>query len=100
MTTIKTVLEFEEAIKQNKVIVEFYAEWNTPSKMIDMIIEEIEEENNENIFVKVDTDRFRTIARDYKVVSVPVIKIFENGKEVREKQGLMTKDELLNFINE
>lgn len=100
MTTIKTVLEFEELIKQNKVIVEFFAEWNTPSKMLDMIIEELEEESDQNVFVKVDTDRFRTIARDYKVVTIPVIKIFENGKEVREKQGLMTKDELLNFINE
>lgn len=99
MITIKTAGEFQEIIKSDRVIVEFYADWCTPCKMIDMIIEEIEEENNIS-FVKVDTDRFRSIAKENKVLTVPVVKIFEHGKVVKEKQGLMRKDELLSFINE
>lgn len=98
MLTIKTALEFKELIEKDKVIVEFYADWSTPSKMLEMIINEIEEERKELIFVKVDTDRFRSIAKEYNVVNIPVIKIFSNGKEKKEKQGLMRKEELLDFI--
>lgn len=100
MVTIKTAQEFKEIVKKEKVIVEFYADWCTPCKMLGMIIEEIEAENSNISIVKVDVDRFRTLAKEYRVLSVPVIKIFENGKEKNEKQGLMRKDELLDFINQ
>lgn len=100
MLTIKSTNEFQEIIKDEKVVVEFFAEWCTPCKMLDMVIEEIESENPSITFVKVDTDRFRSIAKEYKVLTVPVIKIFSLGKEEKSKQGLMRKDELLSFINE
>lgn len=100
MKSIQTIQEFNEEIKDNRVIVDFYADWCTPCKMLDMILNEVEEENNNLKIIKVDTDRFRQIAKEYRVLTVPVIKIFENGKEVKEKQGLMRKDELLDFINQ
>lgn len=100
MKSIQTIQEFNDSIKGNRVIVHFYADWCTPCKMLDMIIEEIEEENNNLEIIKVDTDRFRQIAKEYRVLTVPVIKIFENGKEIKEKQGIMRKDELLDFINQ
>ena len=40
-----------------------------------------------------------SLARDYHIITVPNIKIFSNGKVVKEKEGIMTKDELISFIN-
>lgn len=100
MNQIKTVEEFRENILKDNVIVDFSAEWSTPSKMTDMIIEEIAEENDNITIIKVDVDRFRGIAKEYNIFNVPVIMFFQNGKVVKYKQGLLRKDELLDFINQ
>ncbi len=96
MKYIKTVNEFNEAIQGEKVLVDFYADWCNPCKMIGMILEEIEDID----IVKVDIDRFRNIAKEYKVLSIPSLKIFSNGEIIKEKIGFMTRDELQRFINE
>ena len=87
-----------EPIISNTGVVDFYADWCGPCKMLDIVIEEVAEENPDITFVKVDADRFRSIAKDYHVLSVPVVAIFSNGKVVRQRSGLMRKEELLDFI--
>mgnify|MGYP002622296083 FL=1 len=66
--------------------------------MLDMVMEEVESECNDVTFVKVDADRFRSIAKDYKVLSVPVLCLFSNGKLEKQQSGFMRKEELLTFI--
>lgn len=100
MVTIKTPIEFDELIKNNKAVVLFGTEWNTPSKMLEMILEEIEEETQDITFIKVDTDRFNNIAKDYNALNVPVICMFNNGKVEKQQNGVMRKDELLSLIQQ
>ena len=95
MKYIKTVNEFNEAIQGEKVLVDFYADWCNPCKMIGMILEEIEDID----IVKVDVDRFGTIAKEYKVLSIPSLKIFSKGEVIKERTGFMTRDELEEFIS-
>ena len=100
MVNIKSALEFEEAIKGEKVFVDFYADWCGPCKMLDMVLEEVESECSDTTFVKVDFDRFRSIAKEYRVLNVPVCMIFERGKMVRSQSGFMRKEELMEFIHQ
>lgn len=100
MIAIKTTNEFNELIKNNKVVVSFGTEWSMPSKMLDMILEEIEEETTGIDFIKVDIDRYRTIAKEYNILNVPVVCLFSNSKVVKQQNGLMRKEELLNLIHQ
>lgn len=100
MQSIKMLSDFDELIKQEKVVAYFYADWCGPCKMLDMILEDIEEETPDITFVKVDADRFRKICKDYRVLSVPVLIMFSNGKVVKEQSGLMRREEVLSFLND
>ena len=96
MKHIKTVEEFHEVIKKERVLIDFYADWCNPCKMLGMILEDVDKIE----VVKVDVDRFGSIAKEYKVLSIPALKIFSNGEVVKERTGLMTRDELDKFITE
>jgi len=100
MELLKQKSEFEELIKEGPIVVDFYADWCGPCKMMESIIEEVAEEHKELKFVKVNTDTFMSIARDYKIMTIPAFKVFEKGKIIKEKTGFMTKDEFEKFIEE
>lgn len=100
MKYIKTIEEFNEVIKQEKVLVDFYADWCGPCQMLTPILEEIAEERKDWEIIKVNTDNFLSLARDYKIMSIPALKVFNNGKVVREKIGFLSKSELLEFLDQ
>ena len=98
MEKLKVKNEFDSIIKKGPVLVDFYAEWCGPCKMMEPILDEIDNEYDDIEILKVNTDNFMSIAREYKIMSIPDLKIFENGKVIKEKSGFMTKDELLKFL--
>ena len=100
MVELKNKFELDELIKDEKVLVDFHADWCGPCKAIDPIIDTLENEVEGLKVVKVDTDRFMSVARDYHIITVPNLKIFSRGKLVKEKTGVMTKDELIKFVSE
>lgn len=88
--------DFNELIK-DKAVVDFYATWCGPCKMLGPVFEEVS--NNSDIkFVKVDIDNHEELCREYKVMSVPTLILFEDGKEVRRNIGFISKDKLEEFI--
>ena len=74
--------DFEEEVLKEKgvVVVDFWATWCGPCKMIAPIVEELDEEMSNVKFVKVDVDKNLQIANQYKIVSIPTLKIFKDGK--------------------
>lgn len=100
MVVLKNKFDFEELIKGDKVLVDFYAEWCGPCKAIEPIIDELESQVEGLEVVKIDTDRFLSIAREQHVITVPNLKIFSNGKLVKETTGIKTKEELIKFVSE
>lgn len=96
MEILKNKNDFDEKIKEGPILVDFYAEWCGPCKMMEETVEEIDKEKMP--VLKVNTDLFMTLARDYKILSIPAFKVFEKGQIVKEKTGYMTKDEMIKFL--
>lgn len=80
--------DFEKEIASD-VIVDFYADWCGPCKMIGSILEE----TNFNI-LKINVDDFQNLAIRFGVMSIPTLIRFTNGKEVKKVIGYRTKEEL------
>ena len=90
--------DFNEIIK-SKVLVDFYADWCGPCKMLAMEIEKAASEIDIDI-VKVNVDEEEDIARRYGVMSIPTLILFENGQELKKTIGFMPKDKIKEFIED
>jgi thioredoxin 1 len=82
---------FNEIINQDKILVDFYAEWCGPCKMLTPVLERLGDSFE---IVKVDVDKHFDLAKEYGIMSVPTLIIFKNGKIVKQMIGFMGYDEL------
>ena len=90
----------EEVLNSNKhVLVDFWATWCGPCKMLSPLIEEIAAEKSETLKVgKVNVDEEPALATQFGVVSIPMLVLFKNGKAVKTSVGYQPKEEILKFI--
>lgn len=88
--------DFNSLIK-DKAVVDFSASWCGPCKMFGPIFEEVSNDNDFN-FVKLDVDKASDVAREYGVMSIPTIILFENCKEAKRFTGFMSKDDFTEFL--
>ena len=89
---------FDEIIKSGVVVVDFFANWCGPCKMLSPIIEEVSNEMNEVVFAKVNIDESNDIASKFGIMSIPTLIIFKNGNAVNKNVGFLSKSELKEFI--
>lgn len=99
MKNIISKEEFNNEIKTGIVLVDFYATWCGPCKMLSSVIEKVDEEHLIDI-LKIDVDEIRELAGEYKIYSVPTLIIFEKGKEIKRISGFMSEDELKGWIKD
>lgn len=93
-----TVENFEEVVVNSSkpVLVDFWATWCGPCKMIAPVVEEIAQEYADKIVVgKIDVDEVPSIAAKYNVMSIPTLIVFENGKEVNRMVGFRPKAQIV-----
>ena len=84
---------FDSEVENGVVVVDFFATWCGPCKMLAPVFEELSNEMNESAkFVKVDIDQNMEIARKFMVSTVPTMMIFKDGKQVDTMVGFMPKD--------
>ena len=81
------------------VLVDFYADWCGPCKMLAQIVDEIAQENDDIKVVKVNVDENPNIALDYKVMSIPTLVVIKGGKEVSRSVGVVDKKEILEMLS-
>jgi len=87
---------FDQQLKNKVVLVDFFADWCAPCKMMVPILNDVAEELKGNARVgKVDTGQFQSLAVRYNVRSIPTMVLFKNGKEVKRFVGIKQKDFLL-----
>ena len=81
--------DFNNFIKE-RVLVDFYADWCGPCKMLAPILEKVD-----NIdILKVNVDAFSDLAANYGIMSIPTLILFENGKEIKKEIGFKTLEEI------
>ena len=97
---VNNINEFNEKLATGRVLVDFYATWCGPCKMLAPILEEVDErgEAGDLLIVKVDVDEASDIAMKFGIQSIPTLILFENGKAVKSQLGYMPKTQLLNFL--
>ncbi|MFN3301698.1 MAG: thioredoxin [Patescibacteria group bacterium] len=87
----------KEVLEESKipVLVDFYADWCPPCRVLSPILEELEGKYQDKIkFAKVNVGEEQDLASNYKVISIPTLIIFKNGQEIKRMVGLLPKEDL------
>lgn len=88
--------EFQTFVSEGRKVVQFSANWCGPCKSLTRTIENIDTDKVE--FAKLDIDSNRELAMEFNVRSIPVVVLFENGKETKRFVGNKSQTDILEFI--
>lgn len=97
---INTAAEFEAAIKEGTVLVDFFATWCGPCKMLSPVLEEVANENPNINVLKIDVDEVGELAARYGIQAIPTLMLFKDGQRVETRMGYQNKNQLVAFINQ
>ena len=91
---------FEEEVMNSsqKVLVDFWASWCMPCKMLSPIVDEVAKENSDIKVGKVNVDEEQSLAVQFGIMSIPTLILFENGKIKNKQVGLVSKDEIVSMF--
>lgn len=101
MAVLKVSSEnFEKEVLQanQTVLVDFFANWCGPCKMLSPIVDEVADEVNNVKVCKVNIDEARELASKYEIMSIPTLLVFKNGSVVNTSLGLVSKQKILDLI--
>ena len=90
--------KFNEFIKEGTVLIDFFATWCGPCKMLSPVIEQVEREHPELKVVKVDVDEAPAIAAKYGIQAIPTLFLVKDGKVVDTRMGYLNKNQLEGFV--
>jgi thioredoxin 1 len=91
---------FKEKVSQGKVIVDFWAEWCGPCKMLTPILQEIENQMPDVKIIKVNVDEEPELSMEYGIRSIPTVYYYNNGVIIEKKIGLASKDALITMLKQ
>lgn len=93
--------KFSEIINQDKaVLVDFFAEWCGPCKMMSPILKEVKDSLGDAVTIlKIDVDKNQSLAAKYQVRGVPTLILFKKGKQIWRQSGVVQKNDLITVIN-
>lgn len=93
--------EFQKDVMQSDkpVLVDFFATWCGPCKMLGPILEQVADETQKVRIVKVDIDENMDVAQQYGLMSVPTLILFNKGKEIAREVGFRQKTQILELID-
>ena len=105
-TSLKTIKQMNDSFqniinKEVPVLVDFFATWCGPCKMLSPVLKEVKDSLGERVsIVKIDVDKNQELATKYQVRGVPTMMLFQNGHQLWRQSGVLSKDEIINIILE
>jgi thioredoxin 1 len=100
MFSLQTEKEFDNLIGKGIVLVDFFAEWCGPCKIMSPILDSISEKYNDSVLIlKVNVDNFPDLAKTYDVMSIPTLILFQDGEQVDILTGVRTKAAISSIID-
>jgi len=91
--------EFNSVINKELVLVDFYADWCGPCKMLSPILDNLSEERSLEVY-KINVDEADNLSRSLGIMSIPTLILYSNGKLLSKKTGFMSVQDLKNWIEE
>ncbi|MBR1483659.1 MAG: thioredoxin [Ruminococcus sp.] len=93
--------DFDKLVLQaeHPVVIDFYADWCGPCQALAPVLEELERENDDFAFYRVNVEECHELAVKYKVFTLPTVVFFRNGRAVAQSIGLKPPDELQKILN-
>lgn len=85
---------------QKPVLLDFYADWCGPCRMVSPVVEEIAEENPQYLIGKINIDKEPELAQKFHVLSIPTLVVIKNGNVVRQSTGARPKSEILAMLKD
>ena len=95
---IHSVDEFRKEVNEGTVLVDFFATWCGPCQMLSPVIEELDKQVNIKV-LKIDVDEVSDLAREFRVMSIPTLIVFKNGKMTKKELGYMPIERLKALIS-
>ncbi|MBR2471153.1 MAG: thioredoxin [Clostridia bacterium] len=97
-----TTENFEEVVLKNEkpVLVDFWASWCGPCKMLAPVVEEFAEQQADVVVGKIDVDQHPLLASKYGIMTIPTLMLFKDGEMVKKSIGVIPKDALVKFATE
>ena len=94
--------QFKNLVEDNNkelIVVDFYAKWCGPCRMLGPVIEEVCDENNVTLY-KVNTDENQQLAQKHGVMALPTVLFFRNGDEIERFVGFRPKEDIQEILNQ
>lgn len=101
MAVKKQFSSFQELLETSStpVLVDFYATWCGPCKMMSPILEQVGASLRDRVqIVKIDTDRYPTIASQYQIQALPTLVLFKNGQPIEKIEGVVEANQLVQHL--
>ena len=94
---LSNVNEFENEVQGGSVLVDFYADWCGPCQMLAPLLEQLDKEGGIKI-IKINVDEIPDLARQFRIMSIPTLMLFKDGKFVKKVLGYMPIESLREFV--
>lgn len=91
---------FETEMEEQTVLLDFWADWCGPCRMVSPIIDEIAEETNSLKVGKVNVDQEPELAQKFGIMSIPTLVLMKNGAEIKRVTGARSKQELVAWLDQ
>lgn len=89
---------FSDETKEGVVLVDFWANWCGPCKMLTPVLEQLSSEMTDVKFFKVNVDENGELAQQFRIASIPTVMIFKNGEVVDKMMGFRPKNQVEEFV--
>ena len=98
--TTLTEKNFEQEVLKNEkpVLIDFWASWCGPCRMLSPLVDELADEHSEFKFCKVNVDEEEALAKNFGIMSIPTLIVFKNGEQKAKNVGAIPKDAILELI--